>query len=141
MEQAVLKSLPNYKNLSPKRVYIMFQVTFSEQSLNELRQLDMIGQMELLEPISNLTLAHLANPREPLGRFHRDGTVFYRLRANDYRIYFEMQKNETLYAHYILHRNSVADFLFRTKLPINEDQLVENHQSFWKYLETLNKDS
>lgn len=118
----------------------MFQVTFSEQSLNELRKLDQHQQMSLIEPISSLTAEQLASPREPLGRFNRDGRVYYRLRAEDYRIYFELQ-NKTLYSHYILHKNSVADFLFRTKLPVSEDQLVENHQSFWKYLENLNKDS
>ena len=116
----------------------MFQVTFSEQSLNELRKLDMHQQMALIEPISNLTSEQLANPREPLGKFHREGKIYYRLRAGEYRIYFEVV-GETLCSHYILHKNSVADFLFRTKLPISEDQLVENHQSFWKYLETLNR--
>lgn len=118
----------------------MFQVTFSEQSLNELRKLDMHQQMILIEPISNLSASQLAAPREPLGRFNRDGRVYYRLRADDYRIYFEL-RGETLYCHYILHKNSITDFLFRTKLPISEDQLIENHQSFWKYLENLNKDS
>lgn len=116
----------------------MFQVTFSEQSLNELRKLDMHEQMALIEPISNLTPAQLANPREPLGRFNREGKIYYRLRANDFRVYFEVDE-DTIISHYILHKNSVTDFLFRTKLPVTKEQLVENHQSFWEYLENLNK--
>lgn len=117
----------------------MFQVTFSEQSIGELNKLDKLEQMEVIEPLSNLTTLELANPREPLGRFSREGTTFFRLRAGDYRIYFESRTEELLYTHYILHRNSLTDFVFRTKLPISEEQLVEQHQSFWKYLETLNK--
>jgi mRNA interferase RelE/StbE len=117
----------------------MFQVTFSDQSLQELNKLDTLDQMEVIEPLSNLTSSRLANPREPLGRFSREGTTFYRLRSGDYRIYFERRDGDTLYTHYILHRNSLTDFVFRTKLPISEEQLIEQHQSFWKYLESLSK--
>ena len=117
----------------------MFQVTFSEQSIGELNKLDKLDQLEVIEPLSNLSTSELANPREPLGRFSREGTTFFRLRAGDYRIYFEHRSEESLFTHYILHKNSLTDFVFRTKLPISEEQLVEQHQSFWKYLETLNK--
>ncbi len=116
----------------------MFQVTFSEQSIGELNKLDKLEQLEVIEPLSNLTTAELANPREPLGRFSREGTTFYRLRAGDYRLYFEQQEEEALFTHYILHSNSLTDFVFRTKLPISEEQLIEQHHSFWKYLESLN---
>ena len=117
----------------------MFQVTFSDQSIRELNKLEKLAQLDVIEPLSNLTAHRLANPREPLGRFWREGTTFYRLRAGDYRIYFERRDSDTLYTHYILHRNSLTDFVFRTKLPISEEQLLEQHQSFWKYLETLSK--
>lgn len=116
----------------------MFQVTFSDQSIQELNKLEKLDQMDVIEPLTNLTSAKLRHPSEPLGRFSRAGTTFYRLRAGDYRIYFE-RLEDTLFTHYILHRNSLTDFVFRTKLPISEEQLLEQHQSFWKYLETLNK--
>ncbi|MBL4576747.1 MAG: cytotoxic translational repressor of toxin-antitoxin stability system [Opitutaceae bacterium] len=116
----------------------MFQVTFSEQSIRELNKIDKLDQLELLDPLSNLTTADLLSPREPLGRFHREGKVFYRLRAGEHRIYFENQ-GEILHTHYILSKNSLTDFLFRTKLPVSEEQMFEQHQSFWKYLESLNK--
>lgn len=116
----------------------MYQVTFSEQSLSELNKLDKLAQLELIEPISNLRPADLAQPREPLGRFSRGSRTYYRLRAGDYRFYFEAQ-DDTLHTHYILHKNSLEDFLLRNKLPVSEQQLVEQHSKFWKYLDSLTK--
>ncbi len=116
----------------------MYQVTFSEQSMHELNRLDKLAQLEVIEPISALKPSDLANPREPLGRFHRGAREYYRLRSGDYRFYFEV-KGETLHTHYILHKNSLEDFLLRNKLPVSEQQLVEQHSKFWKYLESLTK--
>lgn len=120
-------------------IFQMFQVTFSEQALRELSKLETRDQMQLIEPISNLTAVELAHPKEPLGRFHRDEKTFFRLRAGDFRVYFEIQGNDTIYCEYILHKNTLTDFVFRTKLPVSEEQLLEQHQSFWKYLESLKK--
>lgn len=116
----------------------MFQVTFSTQAMHELNRLDKLLQLDLVEPISSLKMADLEHPREPLGRFHRAGKEFYRLRAGDFRFYFDAQ-GETLHVHYILHKNSLEDFLLRNKLPVSEQQLVEQHSKFWKYLESLTK--
>jgi len=116
----------------------MYQVTFSEQSLRELKQLDTLAQLELIEPISSLKPGDLARPREPLGRFKRGETLYYRLRSGDYRFYFEVQ-GQTLHTHYILHKNSLEDFLLRNKLPVSEEQLFEQHSKFWKYLESLTR--
>lgn len=117
----------------------MFQVTFSEQAMRELSKLDTREQMQLIEPLSNLTPAELAQPREPVGKVNRGGKVFFRLRAGDYRIYFEVLEGEKVFCEYILHKNTLTDFVFRTKLPVSEEQLLEQHQSFWKYLESLKK--
>jgi mRNA interferase RelE/StbE len=114
----------------------MYQVNFSEQSMKELNQLDITKQMEIAEIISSITKEALANPTEALQSFHRDKTVYYRVRANDFRIYFEL-KDEQLFAHYILHKNTLSDFIFRTKLPVNEEFLAEQEDSFWKYLDSL----
>ncbi len=116
----------------------MYQVTFSEQSMRELNRLGPMEQLALIEPISSLKPADLAHPREPLGRFHRGQREFYRLRSGEYRFYFQVQE-ETLHTHYILHKNSLEDFLLRNKLPVSEQQLVEQHSKFWKYLESLTK--
>jgi hypothetical protein len=116
----------------------MAQVTFSDQAMHELNRLDKLAQLEVIEPISSLKPSDLASPREPLGRFNRAGKVFYRLRAGEFRFYFELT-GDVLHVNYILHRNSLEDFLLRNKLPVSEQQLVEQHSKFWKYLESLTK--
>ncbi len=116
----------------------MFQVNFSEQSMHELNKLDTRSQMMLVEVVSSLRQEHLDHPGEEIGRFHRSGRTFYRVRAGEFRIYFE-QDGDSLFAHYILHKNTLTDFVFRSKLPVTEEFLVEQHDSFWKYLESLRK--
>lgn len=104
--------------------------------MHELNQLDTRSQMMLVEVVSTLTQEQLDHPNEELGRFHRNGKTFYRVRAGEFRIYFE-QQGEALFAHYILHKNTLTDFIFRSKLPVTEEFLAEQHDSFWKYLESL----
>jgi len=116
----------------------MYQVTFSEQSMHELNRLDKLAQLEAIEPISRVKPADLAHPREPLGRFSRNGQDFYRLRSGDFRFYFTVD-GDKLHTHYILHKASLEDALFRLKLPVSEQQLFEQHSKFWRYLESLTK--
>lgn len=114
----------------------MFQVNFSEQSMQELNELDTRSQMLLVEVVSTLKQEQLDNPTEELGRFQRNGKTYYRVRAGEFRIYFE-QEGDTLFAHYILHKNTLTDFIFRFKLPFTEEFMLEQQDSFWKYLESL----
>jgi len=118
----------------------MFQVNFSEQSMKELNQLDTRSQMTLVETFSGLSQKQLDNPGDDIGRFNRNGKTYYRVRAGDFRIYFE-QDNDSLFAHYILHKNTLSDFVFRFKLPITEEFMIEQHHSFWKYLESIRNNS
>ena len=114
----------------------MFQVNFSEQSMHELNELDTRSQMMLVEVVSTLKQEQLDNPGEEIGRFQRGGKTFFRVRAGEFRIYFE-QHGDTLFSHYILHKNTLSDFIFRSKLPVTEEFLAEQYDSFWKYLESL----
>ena len=116
----------------------MYQVTFSEQAMHELNQLDQLAQLDAIEPIGALKPSDLAHPREPLGKFSRGTRELYRLRSGDFRFYFQAHA-ESLHVDYILHKNSLEDFLLRNKLPVSEQQLVEQHSKFWKYLESLTK--
>ncbi len=116
----------------------MYQVNFSEQSIRQLNKLDKFVQMGLVEQISSLTSENLKKPDERLGKFHRNGKTLFRLRANDYRLYFEKQDG-VLFCHYVLHRNTLTDFIFRFKLPVSEEQMAEQHDSFWKYIDSLKK--
>jgi mRNA interferase RelE/StbE len=116
----------------------VYQVTFSAQAMRELNRLDQLAQLDAIDPISNLKPADLVHPREPLGHFRRGTKSFFRLRAGDFRFYFEAH-GDALHVDYILHRNSLEDFLLRNKLPVSEQQLVEQDSKFWKYLESLTK--
>ena len=116
----------------------MFQLNFSEQSMTELNKLDPRSQMLLIEVVSNLRQEQLDHPTDEIGKFHRGKKTLFRVRAGEFRIYFE-QKEDSLFAHYILHKNTLTDFIFRFKLPVTEDFIVEQNDSFWKYLESLRK--
>lgn len=117
----------------------MFQVTFSDQSMTELNKLDILVQLPIVEKFSALRTDDLQRPSEDLGWLERGGKIYYRLRVGDFRIYFELVQDNTLYSHYILHKHTLADFVFRFKLPYREETLIEQHQSFWKYLESLSR--
>jgi mRNA interferase RelE/StbE len=101
---------------------LMYQVTFSEQAMRELNKLETLAQLEVVEPISIVKAYDLA----------------HRLRAGEHRFYFDVS-GDTLHVNYILHKNSLEDFLLRNRLPVSEQQLVEQHSKFWKYLESLTK--
>ncbi len=106
--------------------------------MQELKKLNQHEQLTAIEPMSKLRESDLTHPREPIGKFTRGSGSLYRLRAGDLRFYFEAQ-GEILNVLYILHKNSLEDFLLRNKLPVSESQLVEQHSKFWKYLENLTK--
>ncbi|MGJ8640549.1 MAG: type II toxin-antitoxin system RelE family toxin [Opitutaceae bacterium] len=104
--------------------------------MSELNKLDTPSQMLLVEVVSTLKQEQLDNPNDELGRFQREGKTYYRVRAGEFRIYFEQEK-ESLYAHYILHKNTLSDFLFRFKMPVTEEFIIEQNDSFWKYIESI----
>ena len=113
----------------------MFQVTFSEQSIEELNRLPQIEQMRIVESLSNFNPQALQSDSSFLSLFNREGRIFYRFRANDYRIYFEIKNaGSFLIALYMLPQHSFKDFLFRFGLPVNDDIMAEQHPSFWKYI-------
>ncbi len=121
-----------------RRASSMYQVTFSDQSMGELNKLPVDDQLKLVDVISNINDEMLQHPREPIGRFTRDNRTYFRVRAGEFRCYFEI-RGDTLFSHYIVHRHTLTDFVFRFRLPITEEQMIEQHGSFWKYLETLRK--
>ncbi|MEO0795516.1 MAG: cytotoxic translational repressor of toxin-antitoxin stability system [Verrucomicrobiota bacterium] len=119
----------------------MFEVTFSDQSMAMLNRLDITVQMPIIERFSSLTRQDLKSGGDELGHFDRGRKTYYRLRAGDFRIYFEIVDENRLLSHYILHKHTMADFIFRFKLPYREETLVEQHQSFWQYVESLARHS
>lgn len=127
----------NAQTLS-RRARGLYQVTFSDHSMRELNRLPVEQQLVLVDKISNVTPKQLEKPDDSIGKFHRDGITYYRVRAGEYRCYFEI-RGYILFAHYILKENSLTDFVYRNKLPITDVTMAEQHSSFWKYLESLKK--
>ncbi len=129
-----------YKVAYANHKEIMYQVTFSEQSMAELNKLDKLSQLEIMESFGSLTSEELEGGLPEIGKIHRADKVYYRLRTGDYRIYFELlEDKQTLHAHYILHHHTLADFVFRFKLPFKEETMFEQEDNFWHYLESLKK--
>ena len=94
----------------------MFQVTFSAQSLTILNDLSQGDQLKLMDTLSSLSNDILSGTDSGIGKFNRNGKLFYRLRVEDFRIYFE-KIDIALHCHFILPKNSLNDFIFRCKLP------------------------
>lgn len=116
----------------------MYQISFSDQSMHELGKLNTLQQMQLVEQFSRITAERLSKSSKDIGIFEREGTTLYRLRAGEFRIYFERQ-GDTLHSHYIILKDTWTDFAVRCHLPVTDEQLVEQHTSFWKFLESLSK--
>lgn len=116
----------------------MFQVTFSAQSLSILNDLSQGDQLKLMDTLSSLSNDILSGADSGIGKFNRKGKLFYRLRVEEFRIYFE-KIDIALHCHYILPKNSLNDFIFRCKLPSSSNAALEDHKTFWEYLESLSK--
>jgi mRNA interferase RelE/StbE len=102
-----------------KHLSTVYQLNFSDQALAELKKLPKLEQLSLMEKMSSIHPDELARGDEHMGKFSRDGKTFYRLRAGEFRIYFEAE-GDSLFMHYILHKHSLADFEFRFKLPFTD---------------------
>ena len=112
----------------------MFQVIFNPVSVAEMSALPKELQLEILADFQLLPtdLENLDASR--FGRVRRDGRTLYRCRAGDYRIYFEPHAQGILVQR-VLHKNTIRDFLFRSNLPLDEDEQLGESGSFWKLIE------
>jgi len=90
-------------------------------------QLDLLAEFQILP--SDLDSLDGAD----FGRIRRDGRTLHRYRCRDHRIYFEKHPDGIL-IHRVLHKNTIRDFLFRSKLPMTEDDQVEGTDQFWKMI-------
>lgn len=116
----------------------MYQVTFSDQAMKELKTLDLISQMEIIERLGTVSPDEHGKKAD-IGKVHRENKDFFRLRTKNHRIYFEFCKDSIIHAHYILHQHTIADFVFRFKLPYSEETMLEQEDNFWKYIDSLKK--
>jgi len=115
----------------------MLQIIFSHVSAKELAAMPRPLQIELLDGFEVLP-ADFEKADEKFGQLMRDGKKIYRYRVKDYRIYFE-KRDGMINVLCILNKNSLKDFFFRSKLPISEDQLLQDNPKFWQLLEADSK--
>ena len=112
----------------------MFQIIFNEISAAELSNLPKDLQLDLLSEFQVLPEDLEQLDSEKFGRIEREGKILHRYRARDYRIYFE-RTPQGITIHRVLHKNTIRDFLFRTKLPMAEDDQLGDTKEFWKLIE------
>src|SRR5260370_13587275 len=112
----------------------MFQIIFNELSAAEMSALPKKMQLNLLEQFQILPedLDHL--DAKHFGVIEREGKKLFRYRAKDYRIYFE-QTPDGITIHRVLNKNTFRDFLFRSKLPVAEDQALGKAPEIWKLID------
>ena len=135
-------------SLSPERAFlsshglrswhstsIVFQVVFNEISAAELSQLPTMAQLDLLDEFQ-VDPADLDSIEESdaYGVIERKGKKLYRYRAKDMRLYFQVSEG-CIVVHRVLHKNTLQDFLYRSKLPLAEDEAVSQSKVFWELIE------
>ncbi len=112
----------------------MFQIIFNELSAAEMAALPKKLQLDLLAEFQVLPEELDRLDEKRFGLLERDGKKLYRYRAKDYRIYFA-KTAEGITVHRVLHKNTLRDFLFRSKLPTGEDEQLRDTREFWKLIE------
>ena len=117
------------------RIPGVFQIVFNEISAAELSGLDTLEQLELMDEfrVGKEDLSNLGDGTR-FGKIERDGRVLYRFRAKDYRFYFEV-KEDSVIVHRVLHKGTFSDFLFRSKMPLAEDEALAGSKHFWKLID------
>lgn len=112
----------------------MFQIVFNEISAAEMSALPTELQFDLLSEFQILPEELDGLDPERFGKITRDGKALFRYRARDYRIYFE-KALEGITIHRVLHKNTIRDFLFRSKLPmVEEDRTLAEKAGFWQLI-------
>lgn len=109
----------------------MLQIIFSRVSAKELAAMPRQLQIELLDDLP----ADFNTANDKFGLLTRAGKQIFRYRVKDYRIYFEKHDGQ-INVLCILNKNSLKDFFYRSKLPISEDQLLQENPKFWQLLES-----
>lgn len=111
-----------------------FQIIFNPTSAAELAKMPKELQLEILGEFRGLPQEVLNSELARFGKLERAGKTLHRFRLGDYRIYFE-RHDLGLVVHRILNRNSLKDFLFRSRLPLREDETLQENPKFWELIE------
>ncbi|GAA5145810.1 MAG: hypothetical protein V4599_05915 [Verrucomicrobiota bacterium] len=114
----------------------MLQIVFNDISAAELSRLPTQIQFHILEALniqsSDLDENILA---KKFGVLERAAKKLYRCRAGDHRIYFAVNDGDVR-IHRVLHKNTLADFLYRSNLPGGgEDEALSKSKHFWQLID------
>ena len=101
----------------------LFQIIFNPTSAAELARMPRELQLFILGEFRGLPQEILHSDLERFGKLERGGKTLHRFRLGDYRIYFERHELGVV-IHRILSRHSLKDFLFRSSLPLREDEAL-----------------
>jgi mRNA-degrading endonuclease RelE of RelBE toxin-antitoxin system len=115
----------------------MLQIVFNDISAAELSRLPTKIQFQLFEAL-NIQPGDLEEAllEKNFGVLERaGGRKLYRCRAGDHRIYFGV-KDGHVRVHRVLHKNTLADFLYRSNLPGGgEDEALSQSKNFWQLID------
>lgn len=112
----------------------MFEIVFKPVSSAEMSSLPKMLQLEILNEFNVLTPDFLEKHPKKFGVVKKGKRMLYRYRAKDYRIYFEKTDNGLL-IHRVLNKNTLKDFLFRSKLSKGKDEDWEDDPKFWELID------
>ena len=97
-------------------------------------------QLYILGEFRGLPQEVLKSDLEKYGKLERAGKLLHRFRLGDYRVYFERNELGVL-VYRILNRNTLKDFLYRSNLPIREDEALQENPKFWELIEAAKTSS
>ncbi len=112
-----------------------FQIIFNPTSASELAMMPKELQLLVLGEFRGLPQEVMSTELERFGRMERNGKTLHRFRLGDYRIYFERHELG-LVVHRILSRNTLKDFLYRSNLPLAEDEALQQNPKFWDLIDS-----
>lgn len=116
----------------------MYQISFSNQSIGEFNKMDKMSQLHFIEQLSSVCDSFFKGQDSAIvKKFRRRSIDLYRCKIEDFRVYFEARENDIIFCHYVLRQHTLSDFIYRMKLPVTDEQKLEQNDSFWKYLESL----
>ncbi len=113
----------------------LFQIIFNPTSAAELSRMPKDLQLDILGEFRGLPQEVMSTELERFGKLERAGKTMHRFRIGDYRIYFERHELGVV-VHRILSKNTLKDFLFRSSLPMGEDEALQENPKFWDLIET-----
>ena len=113
----------------------LFQIIFNPTSAGELSRMPKELQLDILGQFRGLPMEVMSTELERFGKLERTGKILHRFRIGDYRIYFE-RHNLGIVVHRILSKNTLKDFLFRSSLPVREDEVLQDNPKFWDLIES-----